>query len=219
MSPEALNMSFCNVSSFVSLSFFQPRKNKMGHSFSSPTSASSTICPELEKPSNGEFQLALDAKAFEFHMSGAKTVRVTKLYVDGQWGDTEGIYGPQDEYNDAYVKINPNTKGGFSIEVKPLKEISFLYSKTRTAATLLCRKGTSVAVYRVINFRQEVKKVGRYEIQNTRSFFVLCGDEYVLMISLPEDEVGRAHAYAPAALPTYGLSVGQMFAGVQQQHR
>lgn len=153
-----------------------------------------------------EFQLSLDARAFEFYMlSGIKALRVTTLSRTGQWGPTEeGIFTPENPYMNHYVKITPKQNGA---EITVLKgPVSFLYRAGRNAVKqLLCRRayGSSV-MYVNIRLRRQELEVGR-KYMNTRDDMFILTPEDIYIVNLPD--AAPRHQYTQVAEKAFDPSM------------
>lgn len=134
-----------------------------------------------------EFQLSLDARAFEFYMlSGIKALRVSTLSRTGQWGPTEeGIFTEDNPYINEYVKITPKQNGA---ELYVLKgPVSFLYRAGRNSVKqLLCRRGyASSVMYISIRLRRQPLEVGRKYINTRDDMFILTPND-IYIVNLPD---------------------------------
>jgi hypothetical protein len=145
---------------------------------------------------NNEFQLALDAKAFEFHMlAGVKALRVSELALDGYWKmSREDVYTKSKPFLNKYIQIEPGmmSKDGTGTlkeaKLTILEEgVFYLYKSTRSSILpILCRNGpgSSVLYINMILRRQELKK-GHYS--SVDEDMILLTPESILIVNLPDD--------------------------------
>jgi hypothetical protein len=147
------------------------------------------------KLQSDEFQISLDAQAFEFHMlSPVKMLRVTVLDLNGHWGQTiSDIFTKQRPYEDSFVKISPNGTNGektIKVTIKEQESVQMLYQSARIRPkTILCHHGESPYVYVQLTLKKQMLPEGTYELGT--SCFLLCGGPkgYILIVSLPDDGV------------------------------
>jgi hypothetical protein len=173
----------------------------MGLSFSKEPRQHIVCHVDERKLEPDEFQISLDAQAFEFHMlSPVKMLRVTVLDLEGHWGQTiSDIFTKQRPYEDEYVLISPNgspngtsNNGPRSIKVtiKEPESVQMLYQSARVRPkTILCHRGESPYVYVQLTLKKQMLPEGTYELGT--SCFLLCGGPkgYILIVSLPDDGV------------------------------
>lgn len=137
--------------------------------------------------SSKEFDIALDAAAFEFHvLSASKSFRLTRLDVNGTWHETdEDVYTKA--YEDDYIKIAPEgTKA--RVTVKKNVEVLLKSSKVKPK-TILCSKGPASILYVYLKLKRASLTRGKFMIgePGEQNFFFLINNEYILMVTLPDD--------------------------------
>lgn len=148
-------------------------------------------CSEVDRVqvAPDEFVVALDSKAFDFHMvQRSKTARITRLGVNGQWTPVDGVFSDTRPYEDDYVVITPKERE-VSVTVKRAG-VDFLYQPvSRRVKSILCHAGKQPVVYmRFVLRRQKLATGETYTVGDDS--FVKCGDEYLLLINTPGDPNG-----------------------------
>ena len=167
----------------------------MGLSFSKEPRQHIVCHVDERKLQSDEFQISLDAQAFEFHMlSPVKMLRVTVLDLNGHWGQTiSDIFTKQRPYEDSFVKISPNGTNGektIKVTIKEQESVQMLYQSARIRPkTILCHRGQTPYVYVQLTLKKQMLPQGTYEIGT--SCFLLCGgpNGYILIVSLPDEGV------------------------------
>jgi hypothetical protein len=137
---------------------------------------------------DNEFQLALDASAFEFHMlSGVKSLRVSELRLNGTWAShSDDVYTEKNPFENKYVRIEPGTKKEASLTVRE-PGVFYLYKASRTSIKpILCNNGSnsSVLYINMILRRQELKK-GLYK--KLEDDMIIQTPESILIVNLPDE--------------------------------
>jgi len=165
----------------------------MGTSQSRETNNSVYCETEIRNVAPDEFEISLDAQAFEFHMlSPVKMLRVTLLDLKGHWGNTfSNVFTKQNPYDDEYVSISPNgndkTQRVVKVTIKR-DDVQLLYQSPRMRPhTILCHQGISPVLYVQMILKKQLLKRGTYEISD--SAYLLCGNAYILIVTLPDEGV------------------------------
>jgi hypothetical protein len=181
---------FCMPSNFITL------KNKiMGLLYSKERKPEPVVCEvEAHAIRPDEFEISLDAQAFEFHMlSPVKIMRVTRLDLTGRWGQTlSNMFTREEPYEDEYVKIVPNGSNGSNtrrtvkVTIKEPDSVQLLYQSPRLRPrTILCHRGEAPVVYVQMTLKRQNLPIGTFEI--SESAYLLCGNSYILIMTLPDD--------------------------------
>jgi len=151
--------------------------------------SSSTQCDTGNvKLADNEFQLAIDSRAFEFHMlSGVKSLRVSELYLDGTWANQQhDVFTEEKPFENKYVRIQPGKQKEAHVTVLE-PGVFYLYKTSRTSVNpILCSNGvnSSVLYINMVLRKQELKK-GNFT--SKEEDMILVTPESVLIINLPDD--------------------------------
>ena len=143
----------------------------------------------MRQTSKNEFELALDARAFEFHMlSGVKALRVSQLRLDGTWHTEMGdVYTDKRPFQNDYLKITPGKKVA---DLEILKSgVYYLYKSSMSSVKpILCRNGpgSSILYINMILRKQELKE-GKYA--SLDEDILLLSPEGILIVNLPDETV------------------------------
>jgi hypothetical protein len=203
ISEETLYISFLKMALLVSSirNAYERGTLQINMGLSSSKPETNVVCEtERKMIASDEFELSLDAQAFEFHMlSPVKALRITRLNVDGRWGgtSTSNVATAGNPYEDAYVKITPNgisTNGmlmpnGSSRSIKlTIKKpgVQLLYQTPRMRPrTILCHRGNTPVVYVQMILKRQGLLERDYMLKDNT--FLLCGNEYILLLNLPDE--------------------------------
>jgi hypothetical protein len=136
---------------------------------------------------NGDFELALDAEAFKFHvMAGSKSFRLMRLDTNGSWHETdEDIFTKP--YEDEHLRIVPE---GLQAKVTVKRNVEILLKSAKFKPSLvLCSKGPASIPYVYLKLKRTPLKQGTITIGRSteKNFFFLIDGTYILMITLPDD--------------------------------
>lgn len=150
----------------------------------------------LYEPRNDEITVALDKQAFDLHVTGSsKTVRVTKLHVNGRWAASDNVYGPE-PYEDEYVRITPvNGKATLQIIKKPVQYL-YLSPSSRTRS-ILCHRGNMPVVYMSLTLKKQPIEDSKRRYDISDNSFILCGNEYILLVNVPSASEAKPNAPLP----------------------
>ena len=166
------------------------KKSAFGHTKNKAMGASqsqTTCVLPASNTSKTEFDIALDAAAFEYHvLSASKSFRLTRLDVNGTWHETEeDVYTKS--YEDPYIKITPE---GSKARVTVKKNVEFLLKSSKVKPkTILCAKGPASILYVYLKLKKASLTRGTFTIGDPgeRNFFFLVDNRYILMVTLPDD--------------------------------
>ena len=139
---------------------------------------------EIDKPRvSGTFELLLDSEAFQYRMlMSVPSVRVSKLHIDGSWISEES-YSDTRPYEDSYVRIMPSEhKATMAVDKSNVK---YLYNSKQRVQNVLCRAGSEPILFIKLNLKKQDIPRGIYDIPDNSMF--LCGNEYILIVNLPDD--------------------------------
>lgn len=145
------------------------------------------MLPSGGRGSDDEFELALDAEAFKFHvMAGSKSFRVTRLDSNGSWHETdEDIYVKP--FDDEHLRIVP--KGNQAV-VTVKKNVDVLLKTYKfKPRVILCSKGPASIPYVYMRLKKAPMTRSTYTIgqSSEKNYFFLVNNTYILMVTLPDE--------------------------------
>lgn len=160
-----------------------------------PSYSKVPVCETAIRRVNNEFELALDSRAFEFHMlAGVKALRVSHLLLDGTWDfPMENVFTDKRPFHNKYVKIVPGKK---TVDLTVLMPgVFYLYKSSMSSVKpILCRNGpgSSVLYINMILRRQELKE-GHYA--SLSEDMLLLTPEGILIVNLPDETTRPSLTY------------------------
>lgn len=164
----------------------------MGLSYSEPKKEAVVCDVDDHTIRPDEFEISLDAQAFEFHMlNPVKMLRVTMLDLKGKWGQTmSNIFTRDQPYEDSYVRISPtNGNSGrrvVKVTIKEPESVQLLYQSPRLRPrTILCHRGLSPVLYVQMTLKRQMLPAGTFDL--SESAYLLCGNSYILIMTLPDE--------------------------------